>query len=142
MQANIRFRQREAQMLTYARQIGIIDPEISDHDTSLSRIMLLTQFNGNNTRNLGRPGTQAARRTTMAMRAGTRGTQASASIPAVENHAYVHTLSLRLTGEQYRRLRRFVTGHEDRTGQRITHQAVLETALGEYLDRHGASTLG
>ena len=43
-------------MLTYARQIGIIDPEISDHDTSLSRIMLLTQFNGNNTRNLGQPG--------------------------------------------------------------------------------------
>ena len=54
---------------------------------------------------------------------------------ARERHSYVHTLSLRLTGEQYRRLRRFVTGHEDRTDQRITHQAVLETALDDYLDK-------
>jgi hypothetical protein len=54
----------------------------------------------------------------------------------------VHILSLRLTSEQYRRLRRFVTGHEDRTGQRITHQAVLEAALGDYLDRHNASSIG
>ena len=47
-----------------------------------------------------------------------------------EGHAYVHTLSLRLTGDQYRQLRRFVIGHEERTDQRITHQAVLEAALG------------
>ena len=52
-----------------------------------------------------------------------------------EELAYAHTLSLRLTTRQYRRLRRFVTGHEDRTGRRITHQAVLETALQEYLDK-------
>ena len=78
----------------------------------------------------------------MAMRVGSRGAQASPGLQTLETHAYIHTLSLRLTGEHYRRLRRFVTGHEDRTGQRITHQAVLETALGEYLDRHGTSTLG
>jgi hypothetical protein len=78
----------------------------------------------------------------MAMRAQSRETPAAASIQSLEKRAYVHTLSLRLTGEQYRRLRRFVTGHEDRTGQRITHQAVLEAALGDYLDRHGVSTLG
>ena len=60
----------------------------------------------------------------------------------MEKHAYIHTLSLRLTGEHYRRLRRFVTGHEERTGQRITHQAVLEAALSEYLDRHNVGTLG
>jgi hypothetical protein len=59
-------------------------------------------------------------------------------LPGLEKRAYVHTLSLRLTGEQYRRLRRFVTTHEDRTDQRITHQAVLEAALAEYLDRHRA----
>ena len=59
------------------------------------------------------------------------------AVPAAEQRAYVHTLSLRLTGEQYRRLRRFVTTHEDRTDQRITHQAVLETALADYLERHG-----
>ena len=52
----------------------------------------------------------------------------------LERRAYVHTLSLRLTAEQYRRLRRFVTAHEDRTGRRVTHQAVLEAALSEYLD--------
>ena len=48
----------------------------------------------------------------------------------------MHTLSLRLTSEQYRRLRKFVTTHEDKTDQRLTHQAVLETALADYLDRH------
>jgi hypothetical protein len=66
-----------------------------------------------------------------------RVTPLPAAVHSVDKRAYVHTLSLRLTGEQYRRLRRYVTAHEDRTGQRITHQAVLETALGEYLDRHG-----
>jgi hypothetical protein len=55
-----------------------------------------------------------------------------------DRRAYTHTLSLRLTDEQYRQLRRFVTGHEDRTGQRITHQAVLEAALADYLDRQQA----
>jgi hypothetical protein len=54
----------------------------------------------------------------------------------MDKRAYAHTLGLRLTAEQYRRLRRFVTGHEDRTGQRITHQALLETALADYLDRN------
>jgi hypothetical protein len=54
---------------------------------------------------------------------------------AGERHAYVHTLSLRLTADQYRRLRRFVTGHEERTNERITHQAVLQAALGDYLGR-------
>jgi hypothetical protein len=55
-----------------------------------------------------------------------------------ERHAYVHALSLRLTAEQYRRLRRFVTGHEARTDRRITHQAVLEAALSDYLDGQGS----
>jgi hypothetical protein len=80
--------------------------------------------------------------TTMAMRVQPREAPVSAGIESMEKRAYVHTLSLRLTGEQYRRLRRFVTGHEDRTGQRITHQAVLEAALGEYLDKHGVAALG
>jgi hypothetical protein len=62
------------------------------------------------------------------------------SLQAMEKRAYAHTLSLRLTAEQYRRLRRFVTNHEDQTGQRITHQALLETALVEYLDRNSDST--
>ena len=69
------------------------------------------------------------------MKARTRETQAAAAPQSLEMRTYTHTLSLRLTGEQYRRLRRFVTGHEDRTGQRITHQAVLEAALTDYLDR-------
>jgi hypothetical protein len=48
----------------------------------------------------------------------------------------VHALSVRLDHEQYRRLRRFVTSHEDVTGRRVTHQAVLEIALSEYLERY------
>ena len=78
----------------------------------------------------------------MAMRVGSRGAQASTGLQTLEQHAYIHTLSLRLTGEHYRRLRRFVTGHEERTGQRITHQAVLEAALSDYLDRHNVGNLG
>jgi hypothetical protein len=52
-----------------------------------------------------------------------------------EKRIYVHSLSLRLTDELYRQLRRFVIGHEDRTGQRLTHQAVIEAALADYLNR-------
>lgn len=50
----------------------------------------------------------------------------------------VHALSLRLDDEQYRRLRRFVTSHEYQTGQRVTHQEILEMALTEYLERNGS----
>ena len=52
--------------------------------------------------------------------------------------AYVYTLRLRLSAAPYRRLRRYVAAHEDRTGRRLTHQAIIEAALSEYLDRHGA----
>ncbi len=48
---------------------------------------------------------------------------------------YAHTLSLRLTAEQYRRLRRYVARVEDEGHGRVTHQSVIETALSEYLDR-------
>lgn len=57
--------------------------------------------------------------------------------PGQATKAYAHTLSLRLTADQYRRLRRFVAAEEDRTGRRLTHQAIIEAALGEYLDRQG-----
>ena len=48
----------------------------------------------------------------------------------------VRSVSFRLDDEQYRRLRRFVASYEDQTGQRITHQAILEIALAEYLERN------
>lgn len=51
------------------------------------------------------------------------------------NLPYAHTLSLRLTAPDYRRLRRFSAAEEDRSGRRVTPQAVLETALREFLDR-------
>lgn len=60
-----------------------------------------------------------------------------ATAPAAGGKAYAHTLSLRLTAEGYRRLRRHVVAIEEQTGQRVTHQAVIETALAEYLDRQG-----
>lgn len=74
----------------------------------------------------------------MAKKRGSPGGKAGELSQTLEEEAYIHTLSLRLTALQYRRLRRFVTGHEDRTGQRITHQAVLEAALREYLDRQNS----
>ena len=45
-------------------------------------------------------------------------------------------LSVRLENDRYRRLRRFVTSHENRTSQRVTHQAIFEIALAEYLERN------
>jgi hypothetical protein len=51
---------------------------------------------------------------------------------------YAHTLSLRMTAEQYRRLRRFVADQEERTGKRATHQAIIEAAMDEYLSKAGA----
>nr|WP_294565694.1 hypothetical protein [uncultured Rhodopila sp.] len=57
--------------------------------------------------------------------------------PASDPKGYAHTLSLRLTAEQYRRLRRYVASEEDRTGRRVTHQGVIELALAEFLDARG-----
>jgi hypothetical protein len=54
----------------------------------------------------------------------------------LEKAAYAHTLSFRLTAEQYRQLRRFVTDYENRTDRRLTHQAVLEAALANYLNQN------
>jgi hypothetical protein len=51
---------------------------------------------------------------------------------------YAHTLSLRLTADQYRRLRRFVADQEEKTGKRATHQAIIEAALDDYLTKAGA----
>ena len=51
---------------------------------------------------------------------------------------YAHTLSLRLTSDQYRRLRRYVADQEDKTGKRTTHQAIIEAALNEYLTSRSA----
>ena len=60
----------------------------------------------------------------------------SSDLPSFDKRAYAHTLSLRLTAEQYRQLRRFVTDYENRTDQRLTHQAVLEAALADYLNKN------
>jgi hypothetical protein len=61
----------------------------------------------------------------------------SAAPVAVSAKNYAHTLSLRLTAEQYRRLRRYVAKVEDEGQGRVTHQSVIETALAEYLERQG-----
>ncbi len=50
---------------------------------------------------------------------------------------YAHTLSLRLTAEQYRRLRRYVARVEDEGHGRVTHQSVIEVALTDYIERQG-----
>jgi len=53
----------------------------------------------------------------------------------LEKLTYAHTLSLRLSGTDYRRLRRFVARQEDKLGSRLTHQSVLESALRKFLDQ-------
>lgn len=58
---------------------------------------------------------------------------AAVGTPGLKN--YAHTLSLRLTAEQYRRLRRYVARVEDEGHGRVTHQSVIEAALSEYLDK-------
>jgi hypothetical protein len=63
-------------------------------------------------------------------------TPTRATAVAVAAKGYAHTLSLRLTADGYRRLRRFVADREEQTGQRVTHQAIIEAALDEYLTRH------
>ena len=75
---------------------------------------------------------------TVNYRIASRDARARAGDPP-DRRGEVHALSVRLDHTQYRRLRRFATGHEAQTGQRITHQAILENALAEYLERHGPS---
>lgn len=65
------------------------------------------------------------------------GEPASPSSATLAAKGYAHTLSLRLTAEQYRRLRRYVADQEDKTGKRVTHQAIIEVALDEHLTKHG-----
>jgi hypothetical protein len=50
---------------------------------------------------------------------------------------YAHTLSLRLTTEDYRALRRYVADQEDKTGKRVTHQSLLEGLLRSFLAEQG-----
>jgi hypothetical protein len=45
------------------------------------------------------------------------------------------TLSLRLTQEQYRRLRRFIIKHEIETGELMSQQDLISAALTAYLDQ-------
>jgi hypothetical protein len=68
-----------------------------------------------------------------------KGSEPPSSSTAAEGGAkgYAHTLSLRLTADQYRRLRRFVAEQEEKRGKRATHQAIIETALDEYLTKAG-----
>jgi hypothetical protein len=71
--------------------------------------------------------------------AGGRSKSTSLGLEKGTDAEYIHMLSMRLTTEQYRRLRRFVIDYENRTDRRVTHQAVLEAALADYLESNGRS---
>jgi hypothetical protein len=73
---------------------------------------------------------------TVNQRIAIRDARAARELEAPRTRTDVRSLSFRLDDERYRRLRRFVISHEDQTGQRITHQAILEIALAEYLERN------
>jgi hypothetical protein len=68
---------------------------------------------------------------------GTEATQSTTHPADSVAKGYAHTLSLRLTADQYRRLRRYVADQEEKTGKRATHQAIIETALDDYLTKAG-----
>jgi hypothetical protein len=68
---------------------------------------------------------------------GTDPTQSAIAPPDGGAKGYAHTLSLRLTADQYRRLRRYVADQEEKTGKRATHQAIIEVALDDYLTKAG-----
>jgi hypothetical protein len=68
--------------------------------------------------------------------AGTPETQPAAGEGAVSK-GYSHTLSYRMSVDQYRRLRRFVADQEEKTGKRITHQSFIEAAVEERLTKLG-----
>lgn len=63
------------------------------------------------------------------------------STPAVlyggKMKTYAHTLSLRLTSDHYAALRQHAIRHETKTGDRLSHQAIIESALTEWLKRNG-----
>jgi hypothetical protein len=69
------------------------------------------------------------------MSVGFRRNRAATEVQVLERPPHVHTLSMRLNAEQYQRLRRFVTREQDRIGRRVSYQAIVETALTEFLDR-------
>ena len=52
---------------------------------------------------------------------------------ATAHKGYAHTLSLRLTSDDYRALRRYVAQQEEKTGRRTSHQALLERLLRDFL---------
>lgn len=56
---------------------------------------------------------------------------------AAAGKEYTHTVSLRQSNADYRRLARFCADESDRTGQRVTKQMIIETALARYLDERG-----
>jgi hypothetical protein len=60
--------------------------------------------------------------------------EAPAAQPGGEaSKGYAHTLSYRMTADQYRQLRRFVADQEEKTGKRVTHQAIIEAAVTQWL---------
>jgi hypothetical protein len=68
-----------------------------------------------------------------------KGDDAPAGQPRSEAPAgETKTLSYRMSPEQYRRLRQYVRDVEAQTGKRITHQAVIDEAVEDFLKRKGA----
>jgi hypothetical protein len=59
--------------------------------------------------------------------------EAAAAGEGAASKGYSHTLSYRMTADQYRQLRRFVADQEEKTGKRITHQAIIEAAVMQWL---------
>ena len=66
-----------------------------------------------------------------------RTTQKTTAPPQKGEAEELHTTTVRLNGERYRSLRLYITTHEQRTGERVTHQKFFERAMDEYLSKNG-----
>ncbi len=73
---------------------------------------------------------------TLNRRIAIRDARAARKAKARTNDREIRSLSVRVDYEEYRRLKQFLDDHHDQSGQKISHQEVLEIALLEYLEQH------
>jgi hypothetical protein len=58
-------------------------------------------------------------------------------MPSAKTPADWHVTTVRLDDDEYRRLRKYISLHEAKTGERLTHQNLFKTALFDHLTKHG-----
>lgn len=73
-------------------------------------------------------------------RKATAAAKAATATPAPNGEWHVTTI--RLTGDEYRQLRKYIALHEARTGERLTHQSLFKSALFDRIKTAAKSSGG